>query len=97
MRQLLSGSAADSAFVQHYLDTLLDGDYIDTFGLQECVVELDIVAELANEFGVPFSVSSATTRLHHEALDEFGPDGGEMGAARLLERRVGTTLGRPLE
>lgn len=92
MRDLLAGSAADSAFVRRHLDPLLAGDDLVTFGLQECVDELDIVMALADEYGTPFEVSALVTRLHHEALARFGPVDGELMVARLLEERSGIEL-----
>jgi 3-hydroxyisobutyrate dehydrogenase-like beta-hydroxyacid dehydrogenase len=94
MRSLLTGSAGDSAFAQRHLDRLLDGDNLETFGLKECVDELDILSELAVAGDVPFELSSAVARLHREALAEFGNVDGELMVARLLEQRAGTRLRR---
>ena len=95
MRQLIAGSAADSAFAQRHLDRLLAGDDMATFGLQECVDELDILTALADIHSIPFEVSSVITRLHHEALTRFGPVDGELMVARLLEERSGIELRHP--
>jgi 3-hydroxyisobutyrate dehydrogenase-like beta-hydroxyacid dehydrogenase len=95
MRDLIAGSAADSAFVQRHLDPLLAGDDLVTFGLKECVDELDILISLADRHGTPFEVSSAITRIHHEALARFGPVDGELMVARLLEERSGIELRHP--
>ncbi|HEX5729439.1 NAD(P)-dependent oxidoreductase [Microbacterium sp.] len=92
LRRLIAGSAADSSFARRHLDGLLAGDYAETFGLRECVAELDIVTELARETGSPFEVSSLIARLHHDALDRFGPVDGEMLVARLLEEQAGDRL-----
>jgi len=95
MRELIAGSAADSAFAQRHLDRLLTGDDMATFGLRECVDELDILTELADIHRSPFEVSSVITRLHHEALERFGPVDGELMVARLLEDRSGSVLRHP--
>jgi len=89
LRRLLAGSAADSAFAQRHLDRLLAGDYAETFGLGDCVAELDVLTDLASEAGSPFEVSALIARLHHDALDRFGRVDGEMLVARLLEERAG--------
>lgn len=92
MRQLIAGSAADSAFARRHLDRLLAGDDMATFGLRECVDELDILTALASVHRTPFEVSSVVARLHHEALERYGPVDGELMVARLLEERGGTVL-----
>ena len=91
-RDLLDGSAGDSSFVERHLDRLLDGDYAQTFGLRECVDELDVVTGLAADRGSSFELSSVVARLHHEALDRFGAVDGEMLVAKLLEERDGEPL-----
>jgi len=91
-RDLLAGSAGDSSFAQRHLDRLLDGDYAETFGLRECVDELDVLTGLAADRGSPFELSSVVARLHHEALDRFGAVDGEMLVAKLLEERDGEPL-----
>ena len=92
MRQLIAGSAADGAFARRHLDRLLAGDDMATFGLRECVDELDILTALASVHRSPFEVSSVVARLHHEALERYGPVDGELMVARLLEERGGTVL-----
>ena len=94
LRGLIAGSAADSAFAQRHLDRLLEGDYIETFGLRECVEELEMVSALASETRSPFDVSTVVTRLHRDALQRFGPVDGEMLVAKLLEERHGAPLRR---
>jgi 3-hydroxyisobutyrate dehydrogenase len=94
LRQQLSGSAGGSVFVDEYLDRLLDGDYLGTFGIDRCVEELEILVSLANSADVPFELSATVARLHREALVRFGAIDGELLAARLLEDRAGRTLRR---
>ena len=94
LRNTLASSAGGSVFIDEYLDRLLDGDYIETFGLDRCVEELDILASLAQDADVPFELSSLVARLHREALERFGAVDGELLAARLLEERSGRTLRR---
>ena len=92
LRQRLASSAGGSVFIDEYLDRLLAGDYLETFGIDRCVEELEILVSLARSTNVPFALSSTVARLHREALERFGAINGELLAARLLEQRAGTTL-----
>jgi 3-hydroxyisobutyrate dehydrogenase-like beta-hydroxyacid dehydrogenase len=92
LRRTLAASAGGSVFIDEYLDRLLEGDYAETFGLDRVVEELDTLASLAREQGVPFELSSLVARLHGEALERFGAVDGELLAARLLEERAGREL-----
>ena len=92
---LLTGSAADSAFVRDYLGRLIAGDYVTSFGLRECVDELEIVQRLAHENRTPFSLTDEVVRLHRAALEAYGSVDGEMLVAKLLtERAAGGRAGR---
>lgn len=94
LRATLGASAGGSVFIEEYLDSLLDGDYAETFGLDRVVEELTVLSELAAAASVPFELSNHVTRLHREALERFGAVPGEMLAAKLLEERAGRTLRR---
>jgi 3-hydroxyisobutyrate dehydrogenase len=91
---LLTGSAADSAFVRDYLGRLIAGDYVTSFGLRECVEELEIVQRLAHENRTPFSLTDEVVRLHRAALEAYGAVDGEMLVARLLAERAAASEGR---
>ena len=95
LRALLPTTAAGSAFIDGQLDQLLQGDYLETFGIDRVVAELDILADLAREGGVPFELSRVVTRLHREALETFGAVDGEMLVAKLLELEAGVRLSEP--
>lgn len=92
LRTALATSAGDSAFIDRHLDSLLAGDYLEVFGLDRCVDELEIVTSLAADENLPFELSTLVTRLHQEALTRFGPVDGELLVAKLLEERTGTLL-----
>jgi 3-hydroxyisobutyrate dehydrogenase len=94
LRNRLAASAGGSVFIDEYLDRLLDGDYLETFGIDRCVEELEILVSLARAADVPFELSSTVARLHREALERFGAIDGELLAAKLLEERAGATLRR---
>lgn len=92
LRGALASSAGASAFIDRDLDSLLSGDYLESFGLDRCVDELEITTSLAAENGVPFALSGLVARLHREALATFGPVDGELLVAKLLEERAGAQL-----
>jgi 3-hydroxyisobutyrate dehydrogenase len=94
LRDQLATSAGGSVFVDEYLDRLLDGDYLESFGIDRCVEELETLVSLARGAGVPFELSSTVARIHREALERFGAIDGELLGARLLEERAGRTLRR---
>lgn len=92
LRTVLGNSPGGSAFIDHHLDALLAGDYLESFGIARVVEELDTLTDLARETRTPFELSSLVARMHRDALDRFGPVDGELLAAKLLEERAGTTL-----
>jgi len=92
LRGILARSAAGSVFLDEYAGSLLDGDYLETFGIDRVVEELDTVTSLAGEASIPFELSTLVGRLHREALERFGPVAGELLVAKLLEEQAGRTL-----
>ncbi|ROQ37242.1 3-hydroxyisobutyrate dehydrogenase-like beta-hydroxyacid dehydrogenase [Frondihabitans sp. PhB188] len=88
----LQGSAGGGFFMTHHLESLLAGDYLDTFGIDRVVEELDTINGLAEEYQVPHDLSGLVAHIHQEALNRFGPVPGELLAAKLLEERGHTTL-----
>jgi len=92
LRTVLATSAGGSRFIDEYLDKLLGGDYLESFGLDRCVEELEILASLARDAAVPFELSETVARLHREALERFGAVDGELLSAKLLEERAGRDL-----
>jgi 3-hydroxyisobutyrate dehydrogenase len=94
LREVLLGSAGDSAFITDYLPALLDGDYLRDFGLDRCVEELDSVEHSAKQAGTPHPLTAAIADLHRQALRHYGAVDGELMAAALLEERAGSRLRR---
>lgn len=92
LRHELATSAGGSVFIDEYLDRLLAGDYLETFGIDRCVEELETLVSLASDADVPFELSSNVARIHREALERFGAVNGELLAAKLLEERAGREL-----
>lgn len=94
LRDVLRRSAGNSVALDDHLGRLLEGDYLETFGIDRAVEELETLVSLAREAGTPFELSGLVARIHAEALQRFGPVPGELLAAKLLEERAGTTLRR---
>ena len=94
LRSTLARSAAGSEFVRRDLGALLEGDYLESFGIDRCCEELAAVVALANELAVPFELSAAVERSYQAALGRYGPIDGELLAVALLEERAGTRLRR---
>jgi 3-hydroxyisobutyrate dehydrogenase len=94
LRSTLARSAGGSVFIDEYLDRLLAGDYLESFGIDRCVEELETLVRLARRDGVPFELSALVARQHREALERFGAIDGELLAAKLLEERAGITLSK---
>ncbi|MGA1836544.1 NAD(P)-dependent oxidoreductase [Herbiconiux sp. 11R-BC] len=93
---VLRRSAGGSAFLDRHLDRLLEGDYLETFGLDRVVEELDTVTALAAEAGLTVALTGLVAELHHEALERFGAVDGELLVAKLLEERAGARIRRPV-
>jgi 3-hydroxyisobutyrate dehydrogenase len=94
LRDQLAASAGGSVFIDEYLDRLLDGDYLESFGIDRCVEELDTLVSLARGADVPFELSSIVAGIHRAALERFGAIDGELLGAKLLEEQAGRTLRR---
>ncbi len=94
LQEAIGRSSAASEFVRRDLDSLLDGDYLESFGLDRCCEELTAIAEIARETNSPFEVSTAVQRAYAGALRRYGPIDGELLAVALLEERAGTKLRR---
>jgi 3-hydroxyisobutyrate dehydrogenase len=90
---VLGRSAAASEFIAADLPGLLAGDYRDSFGLDRCCDQIDAIAGLASELGVPFELSEAVRGAYGAALGRYGPVDGELRPVALLEERAGVTLG----
>ncbi|MCU1515246.1 MAG: 6-phosphogluconate dehydrogenase NAD-binding protein [Microbacteriaceae bacterium] len=92
LRAILPRTAGASAMMNEHLDELLAGRYAETFGLDRCLEELETLERLAKAANSPFELSGLVTRLHREALEQFGPVDGELLVAKLLENRAGRSL-----
>ena len=90
--RILNSSAAASAFIQDYVPRLRAGDYVESFGIDAVVEELDTVLAQATTRGTPAEMLRLVRALHAQARDEFGDVDGELLASRLLENRAGIRL-----
>jgi len=92
LRQVLTSSAASSAFIGRDLGALLAGDYLTSFGLDRCCEELAAVTALARDYDVPFQLSALVEQIYQRALARYGPADGELLAVALLEEQAGIRL-----
>ena len=92
LRSVLGDSAAASEFVRRDLRALLDGDYLESFGVHRCYEELEAVVSLADRLDVPFELSRSVERAYRAAVERYGPVDGELLAVALLEERAGVRL-----
>ena len=92
LRRVVAESAAASEFIRGDLSALLEGDYLESFGLDRCCEELDAVVDLAHELSVPFELSTAVRSAYRRALARYGRVDGELLAVALLEEQAGTRL-----
>jgi 3-hydroxyisobutyrate dehydrogenase len=92
LRQVLTSSAASSAFISRDLGALLAGDYLASFGLDRCCEELAAVTALARDHDVPFQLSALVEQIFRSALTRYGPADGELLAVALLEEQAGIRL-----
>jgi len=93
LRRVLAQSAAGSEFLRRDVSALLEGDYLESFGLDRCCEELDAAVDLAHELAVPFELSTAVQTAYRRALARYGRVDGELLAVALLEEQAGTRLG----
>ena len=92
LRDALEGSAGGSAFISQHLPALFDGDYLESFGIDRVVEELEAVRELAEQAGTPAELTTLVAQTHRDALAEFGAIEGELLGMKLLELRAGREL-----
>ena len=95
LRNALAASAANSDFIRRDVDALFTGNYMTSFGLEGCVRELECITRLADDLGVPPTLSDRVKRVYQEALERFGPVDGELLPVALLEERAGIELRAP--
>ena len=92
VRQTLTRSAPASAFIRDVVPALLEGDYLESYGLDRCHDQLDAIVGLAQEHGVPFEVAGAVRSVFASALDRFGAVDGELLPIAWLEEQAGIRL-----
>lgn len=92
LRALLAERAGGSVLLERDYEAVLRGDWMPSFGIDRVVDQLATARSIAQEHAVPFALSALVERTHREALAAFGPIGGELLAARLLEEQAGRRL-----
>jgi 3-hydroxyisobutyrate dehydrogenase len=92
LQPILNRSAAASAFTAKDLDRLLQGDSLETFGLDRCCEEVEATVALADAHGVPFELSRLVADVYGRALARYGPVDGELLPVAMLEERADLKL-----
>ena len=92
LREILTRSAADSAFIRHDLDALFAGDYLRSFDLDRCYQELQIITERARDLEIPFQLSETVAAVYGRAVRRYGDTEGELLSIALLEEKAGQRL-----
>lgn len=92
LRHVLASSAGSSAFIRDDLGSLLDGDYLPSFGLDRCCEELATIAGLARDLNLPSEMTQLVEQTYQRALRRYGPVKGELLAVALLEEQAGIRL-----
>lgn len=95
LREVLQATPASNDFAGTYLPRLLDGDYLESFGVDRIVEELESLERHLRLRGLPTDVLTRVTEVHRAALRRFGPVDGELAGVAEVEQRAGTTLRQP--
>ena len=94
LHELLRDSAGGSRFLEEHAGRLLNGDYLATFRFDRVVEELDTITAMGVAAQVSTPVLDTSARLHHTALERFGPALGELLAVKMLEEEARRRLRR---
>ncbi|MCW2527268.1 MAG: hypothetical protein JWM76_2128 [Pseudonocardiales bacterium] len=92
LESVFAASPAASAFIDTYVPSLIEGDYLATFGIARVVEELDSLDRAARAAGVPWSVGGQVAEVHRKALSHFGEVDGELLGVAYLEHLARRTL-----
>ncbi len=92
LRRILSAGPGASAFLDRHASALLAGDLMDSFGIAGVVDEIDAVTSVARQHGLDLALAEHVGRIHRAALERYGPLGGELLGALLLQQDAGIDL-----
>jgi 3-hydroxyisobutyrate dehydrogenase len=95
LAETLAAGPASSSFIQNDLPSLLDGDYLASYGLDRILDQLTAVTTLAADVGTPHALADTVRGIHQAALERYGAVDGELLAVALLEEKAGALLRRP--
>ncbi|EPD63588.1 NAD(P)-dependent oxidoreductase [Streptomyces sp. HGB0020] len=95
LTETLAAGPASSSFIQNDLPSLLDGDYLASYGLDRILDQLTAVTTLAADVGTPHALADTVRGIHQAALERYGAVDGELLAVALLEEKAGALLRRP--
>lgn len=93
LRQALIASPANSNFVEHDVQSILQyGDYDEGFAIALACKDLGLSVDLARAVGVPMELSSLVEQLYRRAKALYGDKAGEMTPVKLYEDAIGVQL-----
>ncbi len=94
LQQALVASPANSHFIEHDINSVFEGDYDESFALRLVCKDLALAVDMGRDLNVPVDMAALVEQIHRRALRNYGPEGGEMLAVKLLEDLTDTPLRR---
>ncbi|MEY9966843.1 3-hydroxyisobutyrate dehydrogenase [Streptacidiphilus sp. MAP12-16] len=96
LRTALIASPANSNFLQHDIQALLDsGDYDESFAMALACKDLGLAVDLGRDLGVPVELSALVEQIYRRGRAQYGDLAGEMIPVRLYEDIAGIELRTP--
>jgi 3-hydroxyisobutyrate dehydrogenase len=92
LRQALIASPANSNFLQHDMECVLQGDYDESFAMALACKDLGLAVDLGREVGVPVELSALVEQVYRRAAAQYGGQAGEMVPMKLYEDLAGIQL-----
>lgn len=87
--------AAFSWVAGHDLPNVLADDDDPSFTLALCVKDLRLIGEIETETGYTSDLAAAARARFGAALEQFGPERGELAVTRIAEAAAGTSIRSP--
>ncbi len=89
---LVRDSAGNSWVAGHDLPNILANDDDESFTLALCTKDLRLIGEIESEMGYASDLTSAARARFNAAMDQYGPQAGELAVTRLAEAAAHTSI-----
>ncbi len=89
---LVRDSAGNSWVAGHDLANILADDDDESFTLALCTKDLRLISEIESEMGYASDLTSAARARFNAAMDQYGPQAGELAVTRLAEAAAHTSI-----